>query len=150
MGNRLDAKYTFAFAIDLEGQLAAVQLEDCQIIGSSLDRDFPFRRSLGASAINRAVLISKNCFDGLQIETHAAAVDERLKDLSYVSTDRKDQVSTVFDLVIGILATQPASLLLIEVEREAQAGTPGSIALQPEGRTRCLRSSRSPQNRREK
>ena len=42
MGNRFDAKHAFAFGIDLEGQLAAVQLEDRQIIGRSLDRDFPF------------------------------------------------------------------------------------------------------------
>ena len=32
MGHGLNAKHTFAFAIDLEGQLAAVQLEDGQII----------------------------------------------------------------------------------------------------------------------
>jgi hypothetical protein len=37
MGNGLDAKQAFAFAIDLEGQIAAVQLEDRQIIGRSLD-----------------------------------------------------------------------------------------------------------------
>jgi hypothetical protein len=28
VGNRLDAKYAFAFSIDLQGQLATVQLED--------------------------------------------------------------------------------------------------------------------------
>jgi CHASE2 domain-containing sensor protein len=32
MGNRFDAKHAFAFGIDLEGQLAAVQLEDRQIM----------------------------------------------------------------------------------------------------------------------
>jgi len=37
MSNGLDAKHTLAFAIDLEGQLAAVQLEDRQIIGRFLD-----------------------------------------------------------------------------------------------------------------
>ena len=42
MSNRLDAKDAFAFSIDLQGQLAAVQLEDRQIIRRSLDRDFPF------------------------------------------------------------------------------------------------------------
>ena len=41
MGYGLDAKDAFAFGIDLEGQLAAVQLEDRQIIRRSLDRDFP-------------------------------------------------------------------------------------------------------------
>ena len=40
MGNRFDAKDAFAFGIDLERQLAVVQLEDRQIIRRSLDRDF--------------------------------------------------------------------------------------------------------------
>jgi hypothetical protein len=43
MGNRLDAKDTFAFAIDLQGQLAAVQLEDRQIIGQVSRRSLPTR-----------------------------------------------------------------------------------------------------------
>jgi hypothetical protein len=38
----LNAKYALAFGIDLQRQLAAVQLEDCQIIRRSLDR--PVRR----------------------------------------------------------------------------------------------------------
>jgi len=42
MSNRFDAKHALAFGIDLERQLAAVQLEDRQIIRRSLDRDFPF------------------------------------------------------------------------------------------------------------
>jgi hypothetical protein len=49
MGNRFDAKHAFAFSIDLEGQLAAMQLEDRQIIRRSLDRDLPFDRPLGSS-----------------------------------------------------------------------------------------------------
>jgi hypothetical protein len=66
-----------------------VQLEDRQIIGRSLDRDLPFSRSPGASAINRAP-ISEDCLDGIQIEARAAAADERLKDLLHVPTDRND------------------------------------------------------------
>src|SRR5205085_918285 len=71
MGNRFDAKHAFAFGIDLEGQLAAVQLEDRQIIGRSLDRDFPFGRPLGSPAINRAMLVSKDRLDGLQVHWSA-------------------------------------------------------------------------------
>src|ERR1700747_1062467 len=59
MGNRFDAKDAFAFSIDLEGQVAAVQLEDRQIIHRSLDRDFPFGRT---PAIFRAMLVTE---DGL-------------------------------------------------------------------------------------
>jgi hypothetical protein len=31
----------------------------------------------------------------------------------------EDQVSTVFDLIVGVLVTEAAALLLVEVEREA-------------------------------
>src|SRR5215469_8640291 len=53
MDHRFDAQDAFAFAVDLEGQPAAVQLEDGQIIAGSLDRDLPFGRALGAPAIFR-------------------------------------------------------------------------------------------------
>jgi hypothetical protein len=56
MDHRFDAQDAFAFGIDLEGQPAAVQLEDRQIIARSLDRDLPFGRALGAPAIFRTVL----------------------------------------------------------------------------------------------
>ena len=79
MGNRFDAKHAFAFGIDLEGQLAAVQLEDRQIIGRSLDRDFPFGRPLGSAAINRAMPVSEDRLDGLQVQRSAAVVNEGLK-----------------------------------------------------------------------
>ena len=42
MSNGFDAKHAFAFGVNLERQLAAMQLEDRQIIRRFLDRDFPF------------------------------------------------------------------------------------------------------------
>jgi hypothetical protein len=39
--DNLDAKHALAFGIDLQSQLAAVQLEDRQIIRRFLDRYFP-------------------------------------------------------------------------------------------------------------
>src|SRR4029077_9297884 len=65
MSNRLDAKDAFAFGIDLQSQLAAVQLEDRQIIRRSLDRDFPFGRSLGSAVDFRTMLASDDGLDGL-------------------------------------------------------------------------------------
>src|SRR5690242_5349039 len=122
MGNRFDAKHAFAFAIDLQSQLATVQLEDRQIIGRSLDRDFPFGRSLGPSAIFWAMPVSENRLDGFQVQWRAAAVDERLKDLVHVSAHLEDEVSAEFDLIVRVLITEPAALLLVEVEREAHTG----------------------------
>jgi hypothetical protein len=81
MGDSLDAKHTFAFAIDLERQLAAVQLEDRQIIGRSLDAYFPFGRSLDWGAISRAATVSQDRPDGLQVQWGAPAVNQGLKHL---------------------------------------------------------------------
>src|SRR5258707_6624981 len=84
MGNDLDAKDAFALGIDLQSQLAAVQLEDRQIIRRSLDRDFPFGRALCSPAIFRTMLVSDDGFDGLEIEWGTAAVDESLKRLFHL------------------------------------------------------------------
>src|SRR5438132_8094823 len=128
MGYGLDAKDAFAFGIDLEGQLAAVQLEDRQIIRRSLDRDFPFGRPLGSPAINRAMLVSEDRLDGLEIEGSTAAVDESLKHLVHLPAYREDQISAVFDLIVRVLVTEPAALLLIEVEREADTAVYPTLA----------------------
>src|SRR6202045_1923756 len=146
MGNRFDAKHTFAFGIDLERQLATVQLEDRQIIRRSLDRDFPFGRPLGSPAINRAMPVSEDGFDGLQVQRSTAAVNEGLKHLVHAPAHVEDEVSTVFDLIVGILVTEPAALLLVEVEREAHTGVNPTLAdlaqsPYPGARTRCLRPS---------
>src|ERR1700740_3166971 len=127
MGNGLDAKHTFAFAIDLERHLAAVQLEDRQIIGRSLDSHFPLGRSLG-SAISRAATVSQDRPDGLQVQGCAAAVDQGLKHLVEMPADLEDQVATVFDLIAGILIAEPAALLLVEVECEAQTAVDPTLA----------------------
>jgi hypothetical protein len=78
MDHRFDAEDAFAFGVDLEGQPAAVQLEDGQIIARSVDRDLPFGRALGAPAIFRAVLVTQDGFDGLQVQGRPAAVDQGL------------------------------------------------------------------------
>src|SRR5437868_6305333 len=111
MGNRFDAKHAFAFAIDLQSQLATVQLEDRQIIGRSLDRDFPFGRALGPSATFRAVFRSEDRLDGFQVQWRTTAVDERSKHLVHLPAHLEDQVSAIFDLIVGVLITEPTALL---------------------------------------
>src|SRR4029077_11697273 len=128
MGNNLDAKDAFALGIDLQSQLAAVQLEDRQTIRRSLNRDFPFGRALCSPAIFRTMLVSEDGFDGLEIEWGPAAVDERLKHLFHVPAHLKDQVATVFDLIVGVLIMEPATLLFVEVEGEAHTGVNPTIA----------------------
>src|SRR5438874_9094782 len=63
--------------------------------------------------------VSKDRLDGLQVQWSTAAVNEGLKHLVHVPAHLENQVSTVFDLIIGVLVTEPAALLLVEVEREA-------------------------------
>ena len=47
------------------------------------------------------MLVSEDGFDGLEIEWGTAAVDERLKHLFHVPAHLKDQVATVFDLIVA-------------------------------------------------
>src|SRR3954452_4954864 len=109
MGDGLEAKHAFAFGIDLQSQLAAVQLEDRQIIRRSLDRDFPFGRPLGSAVDFWTMRASDDGLDGLQIERGPAAVYQRLKHLFHVPALLKDLVSAVLDLIALILITKPAA-----------------------------------------
>ena len=117
--HRLDAKYALAFGINLQSQLAAVQLEDRQIIRRSLDRDFPFSRFLFPLAIFRTALVAQYCFDCFQVQQHAAAVNQRLKGLGpYARRFRKSGCDSELHLVVRVLVMKPAPLLLLQVERE--------------------------------
>src|SRR5258708_28005573 len=87
MGNGLDTKDTFALGIDLQGQLAAMELEHRQIVRGSLERDFPFGRRFVPRAIFRTTFVSEDCLDRPQVQRGTAAVDECLKHLLQV--DRK-------------------------------------------------------------
>src|SRR5467141_1347418 len=64
MGYCLDAKYALAFAIDLQRQPAAMQLEDRQFVDRSLERDFPLGALALALTIFRPVLIAHDGLDG--------------------------------------------------------------------------------------
>src|SRR6202007_1429653 len=83
--------------------------------------DLPFGRALGAPAIFRTVLVAQDGFDGLQIQWRAAAVDQGLKHLVHVPAHVEDQVSTVVDLIAGVIVGEPAVLLLVVVEGKAHA-----------------------------
>src|SRR3984893_5859391 len=128
LSNGLDAKHAFAFGIDLQSQLAAVQLEDRQIIRRSLNRDFPFGRAFCSPAIFRTLLVSEDGFDGLEIEWGTAAVDERLKHLFHVPAHIKDIDTVGYVLIVGGLIMDPAALLLVEVEGEAHTGVNPTLA----------------------
>src|SRR5271169_3583359 len=81
MSNSLNAKYAFAFGIDLQRQLAAMQLEDRQIIRRSLDRDFPFGRPHVSWAVFRPTLVAQDGLYGLQVQGGTAAIDQGLEHL---------------------------------------------------------------------
>src|SRR2546425_713 len=91
-------------------------------------RDAAGRCSSMSSAINRTMLVSEDRLDGLEIEGSTAAVDESLKHLVHLPAYREDQISAVFDLIVRVLVTEPAALLLIEVEREADTAVYPTLA----------------------
>src|SRR3984893_2455736 len=122
MSDSLNAKYALAFGIDLQRQLAAVQLEDCQIIRRSLDRDFPFGRPHVAWAVFRPAFVSEDRLYSLQVQRRSAAIDQGLEDLLHAPANRKDQISAILHLVVGEVIPKPAAFLFLEVERKTQTG----------------------------
>src|SRR5262249_2240620 len=113
MNDDLDPKHAFAFAINLQSQATTVQLEDRQIIGRSLDRDFPLCCARFARAIFWTALVSKDCFYRLQVQPHAAAVNQSLKDLFHVTANLEDEVAAVLNLVVRVLISKAAQPLLL-------------------------------------
>jgi hypothetical protein len=95
MDDDLDAKHAFAFAVNLQSQGTTVQLEDRQIIGRSLDRDFPIWCAFFARAIFWTALASNDCLYSLQVQPHAASVNQSLKDLFHVAANLEDEVAAV-------------------------------------------------------
>ena len=135
MDHGLNAKYALAFGIDFQSQPAAVQLEDRQIIHRSLIAISHWAVFL-AFAIFGAARVAHDGFDCLYVQQHAAAVNQRLKDLIHVPADFENQVAAVLELIVEVLVMKPAPLLFLGVERKAQAGginptlaEPGSAAL---------------------
>ena len=122
VSHRLNAKHAFAFGIDLQSQLAAVQLEDRQIIRRSLDRDFPRGGVPFPFVIFPTMPVSEDGPDGLQVQRRAAAVNQRLKHLLHLSADFEDQIPAVLDLIVRVLIIKPAPLLFLQIEGKAQAG----------------------------
>src|SRR5215467_3977550 len=57
-----------------------------------------------------------------------AAVDQGLKHLVKMAAHLEHEVATVFDLIAGVLIVEAAALLLVEVEREAQAALDPTLA----------------------
>src|SRR5262245_18818123 len=119
VSNSLDAKYAFAFGVDLQSQLAAVQLEDRQIIRRSLDRDFPLRRPHVSWAVFRPALVSEDRLDGLQVQRRTAAIDQGLEHLLHAPANCENQIAAVLHLIVGEVVTKAAALLLLKVERKA-------------------------------
>jgi hypothetical protein len=94
VSHSLNAKYAFAYGINLQSQLATAQLEDRQIIRRSLDRHFPFGRPLFPFAIPWTTLVSQ---DGLAVKRRTAAVNQRLKDLLHGSAHFENQIPKRMD-----------------------------------------------------
>src|SRR5258708_12577987 len=99
MGNGLDTKDTFALGIDLQGQLAAMELEHRQIVRGSLERDFPFGRRFVPRAIFRTTFVSEDCLDLPQVQRVTSAGDECLKNLLQVPSTREHKVPTFLNTV---------------------------------------------------
>ena len=73
-------------------------------------------------AISGPTLKTQNRLDLFQIESRAASVNQPLKNLIHLMTDLKNEIPTVFHLVIGVLVTEAASVAFFGIQSKAEAG----------------------------
>ena len=69
----------------------------------------------------RALLVTKDGFNCLEVQQHAAAVNQGLENLIHLPAAGENQVAAVFDLIGGILVMKPAAFLLFQIQGETQA-----------------------------
>jgi hypothetical protein len=121
ISDSLDAKSALAFwnrSSKPTCRNAAMQLEDCQIIRRSLDRDLPFGRPHGAWTVFRPALIAEVRLDRVQVQRRSAAIDQSLENFLHTPADHKDQVPAVLHLVGGEGIAKPAASLFFKIERK--------------------------------
>ena len=94
----LNREHALAFAIDFQGHLSVMDLEDRDVIGRFLDHDSPSSRILFPRGIMRPVLIAEDRFDAVQIQGPARTVNQRLEYLVHLSSGLEQQVAAIFRL----------------------------------------------------
>ena len=111
----LDVEHAFAFDIDLPCQLAAVQLEDGQILRRSLDHHLPSSRSTLPLPVLGTMLVAQDGLDGFPVQRRAAAIHQSLESLLHLPADFEQQVPTILDLEVRVLVSESALLLLLQI-----------------------------------
>ena len=89
LNDHLDAEHAFAFAIDLQDQLAVMDLEYSQVIGKCLDHDSPTAGVLFAAAAMGPITITEYGLDAVQVQDSAIPIDERLEHLLQLAAGLK-------------------------------------------------------------
>src|SRR5260370_10184754 len=116
--DRLDAQHALAFAIHLQGQFPAMDLEHRQIVAGSLDHDLPSRLLLLPTAATLAT--TEDRLDRPDVQRRTRAINHSLKDFLQNAAFVEQQIATVFRLINRELVTKSALLLLGHIQSQAQ------------------------------
>src|ERR1022692_3113951 len=116
--DRLDAQHALAFAIHLQGQFPAMDLEHRQIVAGSLDHDFPSRLLLLPTAATLAT--TEDRLDRPDVQGRTRAINHSLKNFLQDAAFVEQQIATVFRLINRELIPKAALLLLGHIQRQAQ------------------------------
>ena len=119
MEDDLDAKHALAFGINLESQLGLSIVRS--YVGFSTATSHWADLLLGWRYLGRR-LVTQDGFDRFEVQRHATAVNQGLKNLVHVPADLEIKVAAILHLIDGVLETKSAALLLLQIERETQAG----------------------------
>ena len=128
MHDRLRAEHVFALGINLEGQVAAMDFEQRQVIHRFLDHDTPFRSSLLVGSGLQPATASENGFDPWHIPGSAGSVPQRLEGLLPLAPHWKQEIAAVLEWVDRILVAEAAGGLFFGIEGQAEAGINPTLA----------------------
>jgi hypothetical protein len=83
----------------------------------------------------RTALVTQDGFDPLQVHRHAAAVNQRLKNLVRMPADLENQIAAVFHLIVRVMVMNPLRFCSSRSSAKhnrwykSNVGKPNSVAL---------------------
>ena len=119
--DRLDSKYAFAFAINLDCEFSEMHFENRQVIVRSLDHEFEAGPFAACVAVGGTFLVAENSFERPYVERGAGAVDHAVEDLVHRASTREEKVAAIFSLVDRVAVVETASFLLGHIQGETEA-----------------------------
>ena len=121
VNDSLEAKNTFAFAINLEGKAIEVHLEHRKIIDRFLDRNFKSGRLAARGTFIGTVAVAEDGLERSDIQTRSGFVDHPVEHGIDRRPSGKQQVPAELKLIDRVAVTEIRTVLIFKFQCKTQA-----------------------------